>query len=245
MPRGRRRKIEVPTDTQSQFESGDAAEDTERRRREMEEREERERERLKRERTERSEQMEREETEEMTENPPRTDTVTDVESTQSRQKPGQMKSICLSDSDEETIDSLSSNMTNCTRFMQNSKTSKTFRNETVKLLSGLLYKSEECKRQVIRTQQAQVTTFLLSEATQATAGWEHILTIPDTQQVSTQAGEPSQVAAPQPPTVIVKVSPTTEVINSIIKACILSCLGCPAAWTFQKTNVCIEPNEDF
>ena len=33
----------------------------------------------------------------------RTDTDTDVESTQSRQKKGQMKSIFLSDSDEETI----------------------------------------------------------------------------------------------------------------------------------------------
>ena len=33
----------------------------------------------------------------------RTDTNTDVESTQSRQKKGQMKSIFLSDSDEEAI----------------------------------------------------------------------------------------------------------------------------------------------
>ena len=33
----------------------------------------------------------------------RTDTDTDVESTQSRQKEGQMKSIFLSDSDEEAI----------------------------------------------------------------------------------------------------------------------------------------------
>ena len=43
MPRGRRRKIEVPTDTQPQLESGDIAEDIERRRREREERDERER----------------------------------------------------------------------------------------------------------------------------------------------------------------------------------------------------------
>ena len=41
MPRGRRRKIEVPTDTQPQFELGDTAEDTERKR-EREERERRE-----------------------------------------------------------------------------------------------------------------------------------------------------------------------------------------------------------
>ena len=40
MRRGRRRKIEVPTDTQSQFELGDTAEDIERGRREREEREE-------------------------------------------------------------------------------------------------------------------------------------------------------------------------------------------------------------
>ena len=39
MPRGRRRKIEVPRDTQSQFELGDTAEDIERTRREREERE--------------------------------------------------------------------------------------------------------------------------------------------------------------------------------------------------------------
>ena len=43
MPRGRRRKIEVPADTQPQFELGDKAADIERRRREREERDERER----------------------------------------------------------------------------------------------------------------------------------------------------------------------------------------------------------
>ena len=42
IPRGRWRKIEVPTDTQPQFELGDTAEDIERRRREREERDERE-----------------------------------------------------------------------------------------------------------------------------------------------------------------------------------------------------------
>ena len=49
MPRGRRRKIEVPTDTQPQFELGDTAEDIERRR-EREEIEERERQEQERER---------------------------------------------------------------------------------------------------------------------------------------------------------------------------------------------------
>ena len=43
MRRGRRRKIEVPRDTQPQFELGDTAEDIERRRREREERDQRER----------------------------------------------------------------------------------------------------------------------------------------------------------------------------------------------------------
>ena len=101
MPRGRRRKIEVPNDTQPQFELGDTAEDIERRRREREERDERER----REQEERDrDRMEREssEEEERGEKRVRTDTDTDVESTQSRQK-GQMKSIFLSDSDEEAI----------------------------------------------------------------------------------------------------------------------------------------------
>ena len=42
MPRGRRRKIGVPTDTQPQYELGDTTEDIERRRREREERERRE-----------------------------------------------------------------------------------------------------------------------------------------------------------------------------------------------------------
>ena len=43
MPRGRKRKIEVPRDTQPQFELGDTAEDIERRRIEREKRDERER----------------------------------------------------------------------------------------------------------------------------------------------------------------------------------------------------------
>ena len=58
MPRGRRSKIEVPTESQPHFELGHIAEDTERRRRERDgrkererqEKEEKERERLERER---------------------------------------------------------------------------------------------------------------------------------------------------------------------------------------------------
>ena len=94
MPRGRRRNIEVPTDTQPQFQLEDTAEDIERRRREREERDERE---------DRAGRERREESQERGEKSAQTDTDTDVESTQSRQKKGQMKSIFLSDSDEEAI----------------------------------------------------------------------------------------------------------------------------------------------
>ena len=58
----------------------------------------------------------------------------------------------------------------------------TFSNDTVKLLSEIQYKAEECKRQVTTSQ--QVITFQLPEAIQATAGREYILTIPETQAVS-------------------------------------------------------------
>ena len=71
MPRGRRRKIEVPAGTQSQFELGDTAADTERRRREREkkdereriEQEERDRERMERERGKKAQTEERRECE--------------------------------------------------------------------------------------------------------------------------------------------------------------------------------------
>ena len=106
MPRGRRRKIEVPTGTQQLgviAELGDTAEDIEKRRREKEEwdgregieQKERDRERMERER--------RKESQERGEKRAQTDTDTDVESTQSRQKKGQMKSIFLCDSDAEVI----------------------------------------------------------------------------------------------------------------------------------------------
>ena len=101
MPRARRRKIEVPTDTQPKFELGDTAEDIERRRREREERDERERIEQEERDRERMGRERREESQERGEKRAQTDMDTDVESTQSRQK-GQMKSI-LSDSDEEAI----------------------------------------------------------------------------------------------------------------------------------------------
>ena len=114
MPRHARRKIEVPTNTQSQFELGDTADDTERRSRERGERGEREErdggEREGREMEERGGRVETEtievteeteEIEERGEKRPTTDTDTDPECTQSRQKKGQMKSIFLRDSDED------------------------------------------------------------------------------------------------------------------------------------------------
>ena len=61
----------------------------------MREQEERDRERI--------ERVRKEESQERGEKRAQTDTDTDVESTQSRQKKGQMKSIFLSDSDKEAI----------------------------------------------------------------------------------------------------------------------------------------------
>ena len=103
MRRGRRRKIEVPTDTQPKFELGDTAEDIERRRREREERERRGRKEQEERDRERMERERREESQERGDKRVRTDMDTDVESTQSRQKKGQMKSIFLSDLEEEAI----------------------------------------------------------------------------------------------------------------------------------------------
>ena len=65
----------------------------------------------------------------------------------------------------------------------------TFRNETVKLLSEIQYKAEEHKRQVTTSQ--QITTFQLPETSQATAGNEYILTIPETQTVSIPVVQPT------------------------------------------------------
>ena len=78
-----------------------------------------------------------------------------------------------------------------------------FRNETEKLLSGIQHEAKEYKKQVTTTQ--QVTTFQLPEATQATAGYEYVLRILDTQQVSTPAVQEKQMATPQQPTLIAKV----------------------------------------
>ena len=73
----------------------------------------------------------------------------------------------------------------------------------MKLLSEIQYKAEERKRQVTTSQ--QVTTIQVPETTQATAGREYILTIPDTQPVSVPVVQPSQIATTQPATVIAKV----------------------------------------
>ena len=79
----------------------------------------------------------------------------------------------------------------------------TFRNETVKLLSDIQYKAKERKRQVTKSQ--EVTTYQLSEASQATAGCEYILSILETQPVSISVVQPTQTATAEPVTVIAKV----------------------------------------
>ena len=73
----------------------------------------------------------------------------------------------------------------------------------MKLLSEIQYKAKERKRQVTTNQ--QVTTFQLPEATHSTAGYEYILTIPDTQPVSVPVGQHTQMATIQPATLIAKV----------------------------------------
>ena len=79
----------------------------------------------------------------------------------------------------------------------------TFRNETVKLLSEIQYKAEERKRQVTKSQ--EITTYQLPEASQATAGREYILTIPETQPVSIPVVQSTQTDTGEPVTVIAKV----------------------------------------
>ena len=79
----------------------------------------------------------------------------------------------------------------------------TFRNGTVKLLSEIQYKAEERKRQVTKSQ--EVTTYQLPQLSQATAGCEYILTIPETQPVSIPVVQPTQTATGEPVTVIAKV----------------------------------------
>ena len=73
----------------------------------------------------------------------------------------------------------------------------------MKLLSEIQYKAVECKRQVTTSQ--EVTTYQLPEASQATAGREYILTIPETQPVSIPVVQPTQTATGEPVTVIAKV----------------------------------------
>ena len=73
----------------------------------------------------------------------------------------------------------------------------------MKLLSKIQYKAEERKRQVTTSQ--EVTIYQLPEASQATAGHENILTIPETQPVSIPVVQPQQTTTGQPATVIAKV----------------------------------------
>ena len=73
----------------------------------------------------------------------------------------------------------------------------------MKRFSEIQYKAEECKREVTTSQ--QVTAFQLPQVTQATAGPEYILTIPDTQPVSIPVVQPTQIATTQPAIVVAKV----------------------------------------
>ena len=99
----------------------------------------------------------------------------------------------------------------------------TFRNETVKLLSEIQYKAEERKRQVTTSQ--EVTTYQLPEASQATAGREYILTIPETQAVSIPVVQPTQTVTTQPVTVIAKVQQTIKAFISVSTANFLRSCG--------------------
>ena len=85
MTRGRNRKVEVPTDTQLQFELGDTTEDIEKRRREREEKDERERIEQEERDGERRESERRGDSEERPDKRARTDMDADVKSTHSRQ----------------------------------------------------------------------------------------------------------------------------------------------------------------
>ena len=106
----------------------------------------------------------------------------------------------------------------------------TCRNDTVKLLSEIQYKAKERKRQVTISQ--QVTTFQLSEATQATAGRAYILSIPDSQPVSIPVVQTQQIATTQPATVIAKVQqPSRPSSANFLCSC-----GCPTAWDFQTDD---------
>ena len=166
----------------------------------------------------------REESQERGDKRAQTDMDTDVESTQSRQK-GQMKAIFLSDSDEEAImkfikqheelydktnDSFKDKQKKerlweqlaATRNLPVKTVKKWF--ETQRTRYGKLTQMKSGQvRQVTKSQ--EVTTYQLPEASQATAGHEYILTIPETQPVSIPVVQPTQTATGEPVTVIAKV----------------------------------------
>ena len=158
MSRDRRRKI--PTDTQPQFELGDTAEDIERSRREREERDERERRQEERDR----ERMEREsrENEKREEKRVRTDTDTNVESTPSRQKKGQMKSIFLSDSDKavkqhkELYDKTNDNFKDKQKKERLWEQIASTRNLPIKTVSGLRLNVPDMASSLRRSQNKQL-----------------------------------------------------------------------------------------
>ena len=119
----------------------------------------------------------------------------------------------------------------------------TCRNETVKLLSGIQYKAKERKRQITTSQ--QVTTFQLPEAKQAIAGLEYILTIPDTQPVSTPVVQSTQIAAPQSATVIAKVQQPQWSLSTSSQAASYIVEDDQQPGPSTATDVCFEPNKDI
>ena len=70
------------------------------------------------------------------------------------------------------------------------------------------YSTRPKNRQVTKSQ--EVTTYQLPEASQASAGCEYILTIPETQPVSIPVVQPTQTATGEPVTVIAKVQQTSR-----------------------------------
>ena len=123
----------------------------------------------------------------------------------------------------------------------------TFRNETVKLLSEIQYKAEERKRQVTKSQ--EVTTFQLPEASQATAGREYILTIPETQPVSIPLVQPTQTAIGEPVTVTAKVQQPSRPSSASAQLTFYIVMDDQQPWTsrqmiFNPPSVAPSPQEE-
>ena len=117
----------------------------------------------------------------------------------------------------------------------------------MKLLCEIQYKAEERKRQVAKSQ--EVTTYLLPEASQATAGPEYILTILETQPVSIPVVQPTQTATGGPVTVIAKVQqPSMPSSASAQPSCYIVVddqqIGTSRQMIFNPPSVAASPQEE-